>query len=185
MCFENNVNVIIMLCNEYEDGKKKCSEYWDIKTPKNYKTINNSIIEQNESFIQRQIEILNITYNLKKKFSHIQFKKWPDHAVPNSNNILFNFEKLFKFMEDNKGKAPPVIHCSAGIGRTCVFICLYILYKEIMAKIKSKQDIQFNIFNLVRKIKECRLYSVENINQYIFIYNFVEMLLKERNKNIK
>lgn len=174
-----------MLCKEYEGGRKKCSEYWDIKIPKNYKTTNISIIEQNETFIQRQIEILNINYNIKKKFSHIQYKEWPDHTVPNHNNILFNFEKLFKFMEDNKGKASPVIHCSAGIGRTSVFICLYILYKEIMEKIKSKQDIQFNIFNLVRKIKECRLYSVENINQYNFIYNFVEILLKERNKDIK
>ena len=29
MCFENNICGILMLCNEFEDNKKKCSNYWD------------------------------------------------------------------------------------------------------------------------------------------------------------
>ena len=185
MCFEFNINVIIMLCNEIEEGKEKCTSYWDIKMPKNFKTLNVNRIESNEIFVQRKIEILNIKYNYNKTFSHIQFKQWPDHNVPNLHNVLLNFVKMFNFLDNNKGKSPPVIHCSAGIGRTGVFICLYILYKEIVESIKSKQNIQFNIFNLVRKIKECRLYSVENINQYYFIYLFIEELLKEINRNIK
>ena len=185
MCFDYNINVIIMLCKEFEDGKKKCSPYWDIKNPKNFKTLNINLIEQNQIFTIRKIEIQNNINNNKKIFSHIQFKEWPDHKIPNLHDVIVNFEKLFNFMEINKGNAPPVIHCSAGVGRTGVFISLYILYKEIMMSIKSKQDIQFNIFNLVRKIKECRMFSVENINQYYFIYYFIEELLKEKNKNIK
>ena len=184
MCFDYNINVIIMLCNEIEDGKKKCTSYWHIKMPKKFKTVNIIKTENNEFFVQRKIEILNIKTNNKKMFSHIQFKQWPDHKIPNLHNVLLNFEKLFNFLDYNKGKSPPVIHCSAGAGRTGVFICLYILYKEIIENIKSKQNIQFNIFNLVRKIKECRLYSVENLNQYFFIYLFIEELLKERNINI-
>lgn len=51
-----------------------------------------------------------------------------------------------------------------------------------MGKINTGQDIHFNIFNTVRKIKECRLYSVDNVNQYSFIYQLIEELLKEKNK---
>jgi protein tyrosine phosphatase len=48
----------------------------------------------------------------------------------------------------------------------------------------SKDLIEFNIFNLVRKLKEMRMYSVENINQYNFLYYFISELLNEKNNNI-
>ena len=51
-----------------------------------------------------------------------------------------------------------------------------------MENILNKQDvITFNIFNLVRKLKEMRRFSVENINQYNFIYLFINELLIEKN----
>ena len=51
-----------------------------------------------------------------------------------------------------------------------------------MENILNRQDIiTFNIFNLVRKLKEMRRFSVENINQYNFIYLFINELLIEKN----
>ena len=41
----------------------------------------------------------------------------------------------------------------------------------------------FSVFNFVRKLKEMRLFSVENINQYYFIYIFLEEYLKEKNQS--
>lgn len=184
MCFDYNVNVIVMLCSEIEDGKKKCSAYWDIKTPLHFKTVA-KILESNNVFIIRKIEVTNLKNNQCRTFDHIQFTDWPDHRTPNIANAYHNFEIFFKFVEDKKGKGPVVIHCSAGIGRTGVFATVQILYKEIMSKIKNGQNIEFNIFNTVRKVKECRLYSVDNINQYHFIYQLIEELLKEKNNNIK
>lgn len=184
MCFEYNVNVIVMLCSVIEDGRNKCSAYWNIETPIHFKTKCNEL-EKNNVFVIRKIEVTNIETNQTKTFDHIQFTDWPDHHTPNIDQAYHNFEVLFKFVEDKKGKGPVVIHCSAGIGRTGVFATVQILYKEIMNKIKNGQDIEFNIFNTVRKIKECRLYSVDNINQYKFIYQLIEELLKEKNKDIK
>ena len=164
MCFQYGVNIIIMLCNVFEDNRKKCSEYWDIKTPKIFKVKNVNIIKNDDTFIEKEIEIQKIENNEIRKFFH-------------------NFETLFKFVEEKKKKKSPiVIHCSAGIGRTGVFSAVQILYNEIMGKINTGQDIHFNIFNTVRKIKECRLYSVDNVNQYSFIYELIEELLKEKNK---
>ena len=37
--------------------------------------------------------------------------------------------------------------------------------------------IEFSVFNIVRKIKEMRMYMVENENQYILLYYFVNYLL--------
>lgn len=184
MCFDYNVNVIVMLCSVIENGKNKCSSYWNIETPIQFKT-NFKVEEQNNVFVIRKIEVTNLIDKETKTFDQIQFTDWPDHQTPNIDQAYHNFEVFFKFVEDKKGKGPVVIHCSAGIGRTGVFATVQILYKEIMSKIKNGQDIEFNIFNTVRKIKECRLYSVDNINQYKFIYQLIEELLKEKNKDIK
>ena len=44
MCFKYNVGAIIMLCKEFEDNKKKCSNYWD-------KTFKSAIFEIKECTI--------------------------------------------------------------------------------------------------------------------------------------
>ena len=121
----------------------------------------------------------------------MQFKEWPDHSTPNIHNYVLIFEKLFKFADDareesnNKKKInnPILIHCSAGIGRTGVFLTLYAICNEIKKQINSENsvDLIFNVFNFVRKLKEMRMFSVENINQYNFIYKFLEQYLIERN----
>lgn len=180
MCFDYNVNSIVMLCNIVEEGIKKCSKYWEIKNSKMFKVINLEIKNDNEIIMQRIISVQNLIKNNCKTFYHIQFKKWPDHQTPISTSVKI-FENLFQFIDKNRGNAPAVIHCSAGIGRSGVFVALYLLYKEIIRQINTQDFICFNIFNLVRKLKESRIYMVENINQYQFIYDFIEDLLIEKN----
>jgi len=48
---------------------------------------------------------------------------------------------------------------------------------------KNSKEIIFCIFNLVRKIKEMRIFSVENVNQYALLYHFSNYLLL--NYNVK
>ena len=53
-----------------------------------------------------------------------------------------------------------------------------------MAQIKNEnlEKIDFSVFNIVRKLKEMRLYMVQSIDQYKFIYEFIDCLLRENNK---
>ena len=53
----------------------------------------------------------------------------------------------------------------------------------MMQIFQGQEDfIEFSVFNLVRKIKELRMYMVENINQYILLYQFIDYLLYNYNK---
>jgi protein tyrosine phosphatase len=188
MCFQYNVRHILMLCKEFEDNKKKCSNYWDVNVKfKNFVVNNCEKRREDNVIVAKKITVTKLEDKKQRTFEHLQFKEWPDHSTPNIHNYVMIFENLFKFVDDareNNKKNPILVHCSAGIGRTGVFLTLYALCNEIQKQIRSDDGsdlIIFNVFNFVRKLKEMRMYSVENINQYNFIYKFLEQYLKEKN----
>ena len=194
MCFQYNVKYILMLCKEFEENKKKCSNYWDKNmVSENFQNVDFQTYPPDNyiNFIVRnKITICNKITNEAREFEHMQFKQWPDHSTPNIQNYVMLFSQMFSFIDEGRELkknniqiGPILIHCSAGIGRTGVFITLYALCKEIDNQLKSQDSdcIIFSVFNFVRKLKEMRLFSVENINQYNFIYKFLEEYLREIN----
>lgn len=184
MCFKYQVNLIIMLCQVIENKIEKCSEYWKVNSQK-YQ-LKNIEEKKDNQFIERKIVIVDFRARTERTFNQLQFLNWPDHKVPNVQELYQTFVRMIKFTEENKKEttSPVVIHCSAGVGRTGTFIASSILYREISIS-SNKESIEFNIFNLVRKLKEFRLYMVENIAQYKLIYAFVEAYLKEINSEKK
>lgn len=183
MIEQYNCNVIVMLCKTIELGKEKCATYWEPKKDIKYtiKTLNE---EKKEEFIIRKIQIINNITKKNKEVTQIHFTGWPDHGVPDTSNgkIFDAFHTMIELVDNLKGDGPAVVHCSAGVGRTGTFLSMYFLEKEIRTQIEKKvNEIQFNIFNLVRKLKEMRLYLVQNFSQYNFIYQYVEYLLNKFN----
>ena len=183
MVYDYNSNIVVMLCKLLEGGRKKCENYWEAKM-KSFEIV----IEKEETFDMYVVRTLKLK-NLEKKDERIvyqfHFTGWPDHGVPDvSNGKVFEiFCEINKKVDElNKGKDPIIVHCSAGVGRTGTFVSMYLLEKEIMKQINDKCDfIRFNIFNLVRKIKEMRMYMVQAPPQYEFIYSFVKYLLDTKN----
>jgi len=189
MCYTYDVKVIVMLCKLDEDYKEKCANYWDTNM-KNFKI---EKIENTINFTQntkiRKFRIYNLNQDIEgindreKIIYQIHFTCWPDHSIPeNSYNEIINIIKIVDKFKDDK---PVVVHCSAGIGRTGTFISVYNLYHEILEQINNKKNIEirFSIMNLVRKLKEMRLYLVENQTQYNFLYQFVNLVLIKNNNN--
>ena len=185
MCVEYDVQFIVMLCNVEEEGREKCAKYWDRKFT-NYevlKRIESTILK--EGIILRRLKIKKEKDNLEKNIDQIQFTCWDDHKGLNYEY----FEKIREIINEvdmykqHQPNSPIVVHCSAGVGRTGTFICLYMIYKEVLEQIldKNKTEIKFSIMNLVRKIKEMRLYSVENEYQYTMLYMFANYLLLKYN----
>ena len=185
MCIKYEVQLIVMLCNVEEEGKEKCAKYWYRKF-ENYevsKRVETTVITK--GILLRRLTIKKEKEKLEKDIDQIQFTCWDDHEGLNYEY----FEKIIKiinyvdmYKKDNPN-SPIIIHCSAGVGRTGTFICLYMIYKELYEQMenKSTSEIKFSIMNLVRKIKEMRIYSVENEDQYIMLYMFANYLLLNYN----
>lgn len=189
MCKVYDVQLIIMLCDVEEDGREKCVKYWDIKGLKNFemgKREETSYMNKDRDILLRKLKIRNLKEKeyVGKNIDQIQFIGWDDHeglSYEYFNKII----NIINFLDSYKSKAnnPIVVHCSAGVGRSGTFICLYLLYHEILEQIQDKEikEIKFSILNLVRKIKEMRMYSVENEIQYNALYLFANYLLAKNN----
>lgn len=188
MLIEYDVQFIVMLCDVEENGKEKCAKYWDNKGLKNFrieKRIETTAVDEN--LFLRRLAIKGLKdKNIEKKIDQIQFIEWEDHEGLTCEYFekIINMIKLVdKYKKDN-ASVPVVVHCSAGVGRTGTFICLYNLYHEIMEQIIDKEikEIKFSIMNLVRKVKEMRMISVENENQYHLLYLFANYILFKYNE---
>ena len=178
MCYEYKVTVIIMLCNLKENNVDKCANYWDVNNLYNFE-IKKLEEKKEDSICKRTIEIINKTTKERMIINQIQLLCWDDHTALNTN--YFNkVTYLINSLDKYRNNRSVVVHCSAGVGRTGSFICMYILYHEITQQIyyeKNSEVISFSIMNLVRKMKEMRMLSIENVNQLSLLYEFVNYLL--------
>ena len=195
MCFDYDINIIIMLCNLEENGKEKCVEYWendkrDLKDSTASTMDTNFIINYTTEQINNDIIIRNINIrdknkeeNNEKKIKQIHYGSWPDHQSLDIQDIYGNILFMFNLVDKEIGHNPIVVHCSAGVGRTGTFIALYNLYRDILNQIHNKNNkkITINFMNLVRKLKEMRMHLVETEDQYKLIYKFVSKFLEDRN----
>ena len=184
MVYDYKSQVIVMLCKEYEGGRKKCENYWDIKM-KNFYIKRQEKDQEYDKYTIRIFILKKISNKEERKVVQIHYKYWPDHGIPDvrDKKVFENFCEINKKVDEfNDKKNPIIIHCSDGVGRTGTYVSMYLLEKEIDKQIKDKKDeIRINIFNLVRKMKEMRLYMVKTDTQYQFVYLFVKYLFETRN----
>lgn len=188
MCDEYNVSLIVMLCNLKENNVDKCADYWHVQ---NLGHLRIKLLEEKEDqkgiFIRR-ISLFNKLKKKEKIFIQIHLTYWEDHKALDGGY----FNKIIRIIQiidgaKKKSNNPCVVHCSAGVGRTGTFISLYNLYHEIIQQIfvTKNEVIVFCIFNLVRKMKEMRIFSIENENQFLLIYDFANYLLYNYNRKNK
>ena len=201
MCFDHNVKTIIMLCKLEENGKEKCVKYWEpnisdsVMDYLNY-SVKYTSEEINDDITIRTCHVLNEDTKVEKEIKQIHYGGWPDHETPeNIQNVYGNILFMFNFVDNLIGQNhiddknpivvenPIVVHCSAGVGRTGTFIALYNIYREILHQLSDNKikQISFSLMNIVRKLKEMRLYMVQTLEQYKFIYTFINRLLQNKN----
>ena len=184
MVYENNSNVIVMLCNVMEGGRIKCENYWEKPQMKKFSVeIQNE--EKSKMHTIRTLKLKIKEKNEERIINQIHFTAWPDHGIPDISDgkVFQDFCEINQKVDElNNKNNPMIVHCSAGVGRTGTFVSMYLLEKEINEQINAKKEyIRFNIFNLVRKIKEMRMYMVQSEVQYEFIYAYVKYLLETKN----
>ncbi|XP_038205061.1 tyrosine-protein phosphatase non-receptor type 20 isoform X3 [Arvicola amphibius] len=151
MVMENNCNVIAMITREIEGGVIKCQSYWPISLKEPLELKHLSILLENcqitQYFIIRIFQIVKKSTGTSRCVKHLQFTKWPDHGTPASADF---FIKYVRYVRKSHITGPLVVHCSAGVGRTGVFICVDVVFCAI------EKNLSFNIMNIVTQMRKQR-----------------------------
>ena len=84
-----------------------------------------------------------IKFNVK--VTHYHLKGWVDHFPIYKEEDFIALDKIIReiyLKKSNRKKAPSVVHCKGGIGRSCTFISLYYIFKRIKGNLINKRIIK-------------------------------------------
>nr|XP_014343878.1 PREDICTED: phosphatidylinositol phosphatase PTPRQ [Latimeria chalumnae] len=175
MIWETRSKTIAMLTQCFEKGRIRCHQYWP-EDNKPVAVFGDIVITKLAEDFQDDWTIRELKIEKHGDYMiirHFNFTSWPEHGVPESSSALVRFVKLVRANRANDN-TPIVVHCSAGVGRTGVFIALDHLVQHI-------NDHDFvDIYGLVAELRRERMCLVQNLAQYIFLHQCAADLLTSR-----
>ncbi|XP_017579550.1 FERM and PDZ domain-containing protein 2 isoform X2 [Pygocentrus nattereri] len=165
MVWENKSNVIAMMTQEVEHGRVKCHKYWPEKLNVPMETGRYQLILDNyqiqDYFHIKIIKMVEKETGATHFVTHLKFTTWPDHGTPRSSKQLVHF---IRYMRAVHSKGPITVHCSAGIGRAGVLICIDVILSLI------EKDLTINVSEIVREMRLQRYGMIQTKEQYLFCY---------------
>ncbi|KAL0134795.1 hypothetical protein PUN28_001517 [Cardiocondyla obscurior] len=172
MVNQYNINIIVMLTQLVEKGKEKCHQYYPtIKETFRYENMMIRCTSELDFRTHTQRTLVLQKDNKKRTITHLHFKDWPDHDVPEDFDAMINFCQIMRRnITANKGFI--VVHCSAGIGRTGTLIAIDILLQQI------RDNRKLDVFGTVYRLRHHRINMVQRESQYAYIYNCIKQVLR-------
>ncbi|XP_030758828.1 tyrosine-protein phosphatase Lar isoform X5 [Sitophilus oryzae] len=167
MLWEHNSTIIVMLTKLKEMGREKCHQYWPSDRSVRYGCyVVDPIAEYNmPQYILREFKVTDARDGSSRTMRQFQFTDWPEQGVPKSGDGFIDFiGQVHKTKEQFGQDGPITVHCSAGVGRTGVFITLSIVLERM------QYEGVVDVFQTARILRTQRPAMVQTEDQYQFCY---------------
>lgn len=191
MVFESNSNLIVMLTNlietDFPKTKIKCTRYW----PENIgetlllqgygqvSLISEKLIASydNEELWHSQLQLTTAGEEEARIVNHYWLKGWKDGKGLNSLEIQdLLLERIHQNVESHPD-TPPIIHCSAGVGRTGTIIGSY-LAKHLLVWSSHKSSVsKKNLpLEITLFLRYQRSHLIHTFDQYVGFHRFIQSI---------
>ncbi|GAB0204240.1 receptor-type tyrosine-protein phosphatase delta-like [Grus japonensis] len=147
--------------------KEKCHQYWPAERSARYQYfVVDPMAEYNmPQYILREFKVTDARDGQSRTVRQFQFTDWPEQGVPKSGEGFIDFIGQVHKTKEQFGQDGPIsVHCSAGVGRTGVFITLSIVLERM------RYEGVVDIFQTVKMLRTQRPAMVQTEDQYQFCY---------------
>ncbi|XP_034744838.1 receptor-type tyrosine-protein phosphatase F isoform X24 [Etheostoma cragini] len=167
MLWEHNSTIVVMLTKLREMGREKCHQYWPAERSARYQYfVVDPMAEYNmPQYILREFKVTDARDGQSRTIRQFQFTDWPEQGVPKTGEGFIDFiGQVHKTKEQFGQDGPITIHCSAGVGRTGVFITLSIVLERM------RYEGVVDLFQTVKTLRTQRPAMVQTEDQYQLCY---------------
>ncbi|KAF7236658.1 Receptor-type tyrosine-protein phosphatase S [Varanus komodoensis] len=118
MLWENNSTIV-----------EKCHQYWPAERSARYQYF---VVDPMAEYNMPQYILREFKDGQSRTVRQFQFTDWPEQGVPKSGEGFIDFIGQVHKTKEQFGQDGPIsVHCSAGVGRTGVFITLSIVLERM------------------------------------------------------
>lgn len=197
MCLDQAVElhadtvVVAMVTPLVEQGREKCHKYWPLGLDPEWDLLaavkqdklalpglkvtwqKESVHSDGYIVTALQLQAGDVT----KQVLHYYYKAWQDTKVPDAVEPLLSLSEEISAVRAEHPKIVPVVHCSAGVGRTGTFIAV-----DYLRNFSDPFDGKYvdPIFELVKLLRSDRMMMVQTVHQYQFLYDLLTRMYHER-----
>ncbi|XP_057189338.1 receptor-type tyrosine-protein phosphatase F isoform X14 [Triplophysa rosa] len=167
MLWEHNSTIVVMLTKLREMGREKCHQYWPSERSARYQYfVVDPMAEYNmPQYILREFKVTDARDGQSRTIRQFQFTDWPEQGVPKTGEGFIDFiGQVHKTKEQFGQDGPITVHCSAGVGRTGVFITLSIVLERM------RYEGVVDLFQTVKTLRTQRPAMVQTEDQYQLCY---------------
>lgn len=187
---------VCMVTPLVESGIEKCARYWPLAHERHWELgeelVRDGVTPADLSLTwvgERAHAGLVVTEmrlalaGREKRVVHYGYLGWRDTLVPLSPAPLLELSRALASDRATHPGLVPVVHCSAGVGRTGTFIALDAWYQTSPeAALPENRDAEKwgsdPVYQTVRRLRACRMMMVQTVHQYMWLYGVAKMLTK-------
>jgi protein tyrosine phosphatase len=180
MVWEQKCSVIVNLTRRFEKGKEKCAQYWpqhhgeeeeeEEDNPELYTGDVRIVLVDTKGcgdLIVRTFEIYYRESDEKRVVTQLHYREWPDFGLPASTAAMREVVRLTDVYNTNG--QPPIIHCTAGIGRAGTFVALHVLSRKL-DRSDPEELLEWDISASLLRLRTFRLGLVQTSDQFAFLH---------------